>query len=176
MINFIKNFLSEIISRSNDRNIFAIGSAHFSIMQQYYSNIKHLSDVNYKVLYKYLTNQVYELWREDHADLADNVEEETSTMTPKQSGGRGSRTTHTSKSAYEAYLQLKANEFSQEAKFTKKEYNLPQALISALGITWDENTNLKKSNMDQTRIVELSLQEKDVGLPLDKIKGRKKNN
>ena len=49
MINFIKNFLSEIISRSNDRNIFAIGSAHFSIMQQYYSNIKHLSDVNYKV-------------------------------------------------------------------------------------------------------------------------------
>ena len=41
--------MSEVISRSNDRNIFAIGSAHFSTMQQYYSNIKHLSDVNYKV-------------------------------------------------------------------------------------------------------------------------------
>ena len=49
MINFIKNFLSEIISRSNDRNIFAIGSSHFSIMRQYYSEIKNLSDADYKV-------------------------------------------------------------------------------------------------------------------------------
>jgi len=49
MINFIKNFLGEIISRSNDRNIFAIGSSHFSIMRQYYSEIKNLSDADYKV-------------------------------------------------------------------------------------------------------------------------------
>ena len=49
MINFIKNFLSEIISKSNDRNIFAIGSSHFSIMRQYYSEIKNLSDADYKV-------------------------------------------------------------------------------------------------------------------------------
>jgi len=49
MVNFIKNFLSEIISRSNDRNIFAIGSSHFSIMRQYYSEIKNLSDADYKV-------------------------------------------------------------------------------------------------------------------------------
>ena len=49
MINFIKNYLSEIISRSNDRNIFAIGSSHFSIMRQYYPEIKNLSDADYKV-------------------------------------------------------------------------------------------------------------------------------
>ena len=49
MFNFIKIFLSEIISRSNDRNIFAIGSSHFSIMRQYYSEIKNLSDADYKV-------------------------------------------------------------------------------------------------------------------------------
>ena len=49
VINFIKIFLGEIISRSNDRNIFAIGSSHFSIMRQYYSEIKNLSDADYKV-------------------------------------------------------------------------------------------------------------------------------
>ena len=49
MFNFIKNFLGEIISRSNDRNIFAIGSSHFSIMRQYYSEIKNLIDADYKV-------------------------------------------------------------------------------------------------------------------------------
>jgi len=49
MINFIKNFLGEIILRSNDRNIFAIGSSHFSMMRQYYSEIKNLSDADYKV-------------------------------------------------------------------------------------------------------------------------------
>ena len=49
MINLIKNFLSEIISRSNDRNVFAIGSSHFSVMRQYYSEIKNLSDADYKV-------------------------------------------------------------------------------------------------------------------------------
>ena len=49
MINFIKNFLSEIISRSNDRNIFAIGSSHFSRMRHYYPEIKNLSDADYKV-------------------------------------------------------------------------------------------------------------------------------
>ena len=49
MLNFIKIFLSEIISRSNDRNIFAIGSSHFSMMRQYYSQIKNLSDADYKV-------------------------------------------------------------------------------------------------------------------------------
>jgi len=49
MFNFIKIFLGEIISRSNDRNIFAIGSSHFSIMRQYYSEIKNLSDADYKV-------------------------------------------------------------------------------------------------------------------------------
>jgi len=49
MFNFIKIFLDEIISRSNDRNIFAIGSSHFSIMRQYYLEIKNLSDADYKV-------------------------------------------------------------------------------------------------------------------------------
>jgi len=49
MFNFIKIFLGEIISRSNDRNIFAIGSSHFSMMRQYYSEIKNLSDADYKV-------------------------------------------------------------------------------------------------------------------------------
>ena len=49
MFNFIKIFLDEIISRSNDRNIFAIGSSHFSIMRQYYSKIKNLNDADYKV-------------------------------------------------------------------------------------------------------------------------------
>jgi hypothetical protein len=49
MINFIKNFLGEIISRSNDRNIFAIGSSHFSRMRHYYSEIKNLNDADYKV-------------------------------------------------------------------------------------------------------------------------------
>ena len=49
MFNFIKNFLGEIISRSNDRNIFAIGSSHFSVMRQNYSKIKNLSDADYKV-------------------------------------------------------------------------------------------------------------------------------
>ena len=49
MLNLIKNFFSLIISKSNDRNIFAIGSAHFSEMRQYYSSIKHLSDADYKV-------------------------------------------------------------------------------------------------------------------------------
>ena len=49
MINFIKNFLGEIISRSNDKNIFAIGSSHFSRMRHYYSKIKNLSDADYKV-------------------------------------------------------------------------------------------------------------------------------
>ena len=49
MFNFIKIFLGEIISRSNDRNIFAIGSSHFSLMRQYYSEIKNLSDADYKV-------------------------------------------------------------------------------------------------------------------------------
>ena len=49
MFNFIKIFLGEIISRSNDRNIFAIGSSHFSMMRQYYTEIKNLSDADYKV-------------------------------------------------------------------------------------------------------------------------------
>ena len=49
MLNRIKNFFSSIITKSNDRNIFAIGSSHLSIMQQYYSEIKNLSDVDYKV-------------------------------------------------------------------------------------------------------------------------------
>ena len=49
MINFIKNFFSEITSRSNDRNTFAIGSSHFSRIRHYYSEIKNLSDADYKV-------------------------------------------------------------------------------------------------------------------------------
>ena len=49
MFNFIKIFLCEIISKSNDRNIFAIGSSHFSRMRHYYSKIKNLSDADYKV-------------------------------------------------------------------------------------------------------------------------------
>ena len=49
MINFIKNFLSEITSRSNDGNTFAIDSSHFSRMRHYYSKIKNLVDVDYKV-------------------------------------------------------------------------------------------------------------------------------
>ena len=49
MFNFIKIFLGEIISRSNDRNIFAIGSSHFSLIRHYYSEIKNLSDADYKV-------------------------------------------------------------------------------------------------------------------------------
>ena len=49
MLNFIKNFLNLTISRANDRNIFAIGSAHFSEMRQCYSSIKHLSEADYKV-------------------------------------------------------------------------------------------------------------------------------
>ena len=44
----IKSFLSSIVSKANDRNIFAIGSAHFSEVRQYYPNIKNLSDVDYK--------------------------------------------------------------------------------------------------------------------------------
>ena len=49
MFNFIKIFLGERISRENDRKIFAIGSSHFSKMRQYYSEIKNLSDADYKV-------------------------------------------------------------------------------------------------------------------------------
>ena len=45
----IKNFLSLIVSKANDQNIFAIGSAHFSEIRQYYSNIKNLSDADYKI-------------------------------------------------------------------------------------------------------------------------------
>ena len=45
----IKSFLSSIVSKANDRNIFAIGSAHFSEVRQYYPNIKNLSDADYKV-------------------------------------------------------------------------------------------------------------------------------
>ena len=49
MINLVKNFLSLLISRANDRNIFAIGSAHFSEMRQNYSKIKYLGEADYKV-------------------------------------------------------------------------------------------------------------------------------
>jgi hypothetical protein len=49
MFNFIKNFLGLTISRANDRNIFAIGSAHFSEMRKHYSSIGHLSESDYKV-------------------------------------------------------------------------------------------------------------------------------
>jgi|TARA_Y100000034_G_scaffold17207_1_gene18788 hypothetical protein len=49
MFNFIKNFLDLTISRANDRNIFAIGSAHFSEMRKHYSSIRHLSESDYKV-------------------------------------------------------------------------------------------------------------------------------
>ena len=45
----IKNFLSLIVSKANDRNIFTIGSAHFSEIQQHYSNIRNLNDADYKV-------------------------------------------------------------------------------------------------------------------------------
>ena len=49
MINYVKNFLSSLIARINDRNIFAIGSAHFSEIRQHYSKIKYLDDADYKV-------------------------------------------------------------------------------------------------------------------------------
>ena len=49
MINRIKNFLSSIASRTNDKNIFAIGSAHFFKARQYYQNIKNLREADYKV-------------------------------------------------------------------------------------------------------------------------------
>ena len=49
MINLVRNFFSSIITKTNDRNIFAIGSAHFSEMRQHYSKIKYLVDADYKV-------------------------------------------------------------------------------------------------------------------------------
>jgi hypothetical protein len=49
MINLVKNFLSSLIRRTNDRNIFAIGSAHFSEMRQHYSKVNYLADADYKV-------------------------------------------------------------------------------------------------------------------------------
>ena len=49
MINLVKNFLSSLITRTNDQNIFAIGSAHFSEIRQHYSKIKYLDDADYKV-------------------------------------------------------------------------------------------------------------------------------
>jgi len=49
MLERIKNFFSLIITKSNDRSIFAIGSSHFSLMKQYYSKIKNLNEVDYKV-------------------------------------------------------------------------------------------------------------------------------
>jgi len=49
MINLVRNFFISLITKTNDRNIFAIGSAHFSEMRQHYSKIKHLSDADYKV-------------------------------------------------------------------------------------------------------------------------------
>ena len=49
MINLVRNFFSSLITKTNDRNIFAIGSAHFSEMRQHYSKIKYLGDADYKV-------------------------------------------------------------------------------------------------------------------------------
>ena len=49
MINLVRNFFSSLITKTNDRNIFAIGSAHFSEMRQHYSKIKYLGDADHKV-------------------------------------------------------------------------------------------------------------------------------
>ena len=129
------------------------------------------SDVNYKVLYKYLTREVYKIWKSNHKDLAKNVAEGKSSK-PDQTQG-GSRTTHTDHSAYEAYMLLKAEEFAQEARLFIEDFDLPQALIDALEVEWKENTNLKKWNYRQTRIANIRLMEKDIALPLDKKYGYK---
>ena len=49
MLKKIRNFINTIISENNDRNIFAIGSSHFSLVSSNYKNIKNLSQVEYKV-------------------------------------------------------------------------------------------------------------------------------
>ena len=49
MINLVRNFFSSLITKTNYRNIFAIGSAHLSEMRQHYSKIKYLGEADYKV-------------------------------------------------------------------------------------------------------------------------------
>ncbi len=49
MINKFKNFLTQIITRSNDRNIYAIGSSHLALMRHQYNNIKDLDELDYKI-------------------------------------------------------------------------------------------------------------------------------
>jgi len=49
MLTRIKNFIGSIISDSNDRNIFAIGSSHFGLASKNYKDIKNINQVEYKV-------------------------------------------------------------------------------------------------------------------------------
>ena len=49
MFKRIKNFISSIISDNNDRNIFAIGSSHFKLINKNYKDIRNLNQVEYKV-------------------------------------------------------------------------------------------------------------------------------
>ena len=49
MFNRLKDFIGRIITKSNDRNIFATGSSHLALMRQSYHNIQDLDDVNFKI-------------------------------------------------------------------------------------------------------------------------------
>ena len=49
MFTRLKNFLISIITKSNDRNIFTIGSSHLALMRQNYHNIKDLNELDYKI-------------------------------------------------------------------------------------------------------------------------------
>ena len=49
MFNRLKNFLSWLITKSNDRSIFTIGSSHLALMRQNYNNIRDLDELNFKI-------------------------------------------------------------------------------------------------------------------------------
>ena len=49
MLNRIKNFLSWNTIKSNDRNIYAIGSSYLALMRYNYSNVKNLDELDYKI-------------------------------------------------------------------------------------------------------------------------------
>ena len=49
MFTRLKNFLIWTITKSNDRNIYTIGSSHLALMRQNYHNIKDLDELDFKI-------------------------------------------------------------------------------------------------------------------------------
>ena len=122
---------------------------------------------NYKLMTEKIRREIFKEWQGKYSKLAENVKT-LGTGYPDQRKGKGSRITHTDQSVYEAYLKLKAENVLGKFIEESTQFDVVEILRDNLQIELDEDTRTSGLQLSQKRSVELSLQQHDIPLPLDK--------